>query len=193
MISATDLPATFKKSINFLSTQMKATIIMNKSTILCITLASFLLFGCATTKDVMLAKGTPTHQVRSVAQAQQEDNSSDMNKNLQSALFNEGLTVKAPLPAGTRKSAEVDAVVSYSDVWRWDVVMYLQSVSIRLFDAQSGDLLVSGNWNDSALHGFHDSKEVVKNLMSEMLEKLRNATPKDTNLVVQDISASASK
>jgi len=166
---------------------------MNKTTILCITLVSFLLFGCSTTKDVMLAKATPTHQVRTVAQAPQDDNSSDMNTNLQSALSNEGLTVKAPLPAGTRKSAEVDAIVSYSDVWRWDLTMYLKSVSIRLFDSQSGDLLVSGTWSDSALHGFRDSKEVVQNLVSEMFEKLRNATPKDTNLVVQDIRARASK
>lgn len=166
---------------------------MNKATTFCIALASLLLFGCATTKDVMLAKASPAHQVRTVAQTPQDDNSSDMNTNLLSALSKEGLTVKAPLPAGTRKSAEVDAIVSYSDVWRWDLVMYLKSVSIRLFDAQSGDLLVSGNWSDSTLHGFRDSKEVVQNLVSEMFDKLRNATPKDTNLAVQEIRPSASK
>ncbi|TCV88093.1 hypothetical protein [Sulfurirhabdus autotrophica] len=154
---------------------------MNKTTILSTALVSFLLFGCATTKDVMLAKATPTHPVKIVAQALQEGNSSDMNTNLQSALSKEGLTIKAPLPADARKSTEVDAIVSYSDVWRWDLVMYLKSVSIRLFDAQSGDLLVAGNWSDSALHGFRDSKEVVQNLVSEMFDKLRNATPKETN------------
>lgn len=129
----------------------------------------------------MLAKATPTHQVKSVAQALQEDNSSDMNTNLQTALSKEGLTIKTPLPTGTRKSSDVDAIVSYSDVWRWDLVMYLKSVSIQLFDAQSGDLLVSGNWNNSAFHGFQDSKVVVQNLVSEMFDKLRTATPKDTN------------
>lgn len=154
---------------------------MNKTAILCIALVSFLLFGCATKKDVMLAKATPTHQVRTISQAPQDGNSSDMNTNLQSALSKEGLTIKTLLPAGTRKSAEADAIVSYSDVWRWDLVMYLKSVSIQLFDAQSGDLLISGNWSDSALHGFHDSKEVVQNLVSEMFDKLRNATPKETN------------
>ena len=154
---------------------------MNKAIIFCIAIASFTLFGCATKEDVMLAKATPTHQVKSVAQALQEDNSSDMNTNLQTALSKEGLTIKTPLPTGTRKSSDVDAIVSYSDVWRWDLVMYLKSVSIQLFDAQSGDLLVSGNWNNSAFHGFQDSKVVVQNLVSDMFDKLRSATPKDTN------------
>jgi hypothetical protein len=154
---------------------------MKISTTLGILLASVSLFGCATSKDVLLAKATPTHQVRTVAQAIQEDNSSDMNTNLQSALTKEGIVLKAPLPAGTRKATDVDAIVSYSDVWRWDLVMYLKSVSIQLFDAQSGDLLVTGSWNDSTLHGFRDSKEIVQNLVDEMFDKLRSATPKNAN------------
>ncbi|WP_279432869.1 hypothetical protein [Luteimonas arsenica] len=44
----------------------------------------------------------------------------------------------------------MDGIVSYVDVWRWDIVMYLHSVAIKIFDARSGDLLVTGDWKNQA-------------------------------------------
>ena len=139
--------------------------------------AAFALVGCATTQEVTLAKSAPTKPIVTIAQVPKADNSEDMDAHLAAALLKEGMTLEARLPAGTRKSARVDAIVSYSDVWRWDVAMYLKSLSIQIHDAQSGLLLASGEWKESALHGFRDAGEVVRNLVHEVFAKLNAATP----------------
>ena len=132
--------------------------------------------GCATTQGVTLAKPNPTTQVATVAQVPDAGNSSEMNAILEAALQNEGILLNAPLPAGTRKSEEVDAIISYVDVWYWDMVMYLKALTVRLYEAETGDLLVTGQWDESALHGFHDAKVVMQSVVSEMLTTLRAAT-----------------
>lgn len=149
------------------------------------------LFGCSTTQNVMLAKISPTRQISTVAQVPEDGNSREMDDNLDQALMAQGMTIKAQLPAGTRKASDVDAIVSYTDVWRWDITMYLQSISIRLFDAQTGDLLASGNWHDSAMHGFRDAKQVVKTLVDQMFAKVREAEIKPQT-VNKQVAVSAS-
>jgi hypothetical protein len=133
--------------------------------------------GCATTQDVQVAKTPPAGAVSTAAHATDDGNSPEMDAILAAALQGEGISVTNALPAGTRQSPGVDVVVSYVDVWRWDLSMYLQSISIRLFDARSGDLLVAGNWKDSDLHGFRDPQLVVNGLVAEMLTKLRGGAP----------------
>jgi hypothetical protein len=137
---------------------------------------SFSLMGCSTTQKVSLAKLNAPKAIASVAQVPEEGNSPDMNAKLDSALRAEGLNVKQPLAQGTRTSGDVDAIVSYTDSWRWDIVMYLKSLTVRMYDAATGDLLVSGEWSDSALHGFRDSQAVVKGVVSEMLAKLKSGS-----------------
>ena len=137
--------------------------------------AVLLLSACATHQDVLLAKSAPP-PIMSIAQVPSEGNSAEMDGIVRKALVDHGFTVRAPLPAGTRTSGEVDAVISYVDVWRWDIVMYLQSVAIKMFDAKSGDLLVSGDWKNSAFHGFQDENTVVRELIADMTGKLKAAT-----------------
>jgi len=150
-----------------------------KAAALALTVA--LLSACSTTQTVTLAKANPAQKVTTVAQVPEDGNSPEMNASLTSAVQNEGLQVKAPLPEGTRKSDDVDAIVSYVDVWRWDLVMYLQKLSVKLYDAKTGDLLVMGDWHDSPAHGFRDSKAVMQSVVSEMLAKLRGATKSAAN------------
>jgi hypothetical protein len=136
------------------------------------------LAGCATTREVFVFQTPPPAGVASVAQVPDEGNSPAMNAYLESALRSSGLTITAPLPAGTRTSHDVDAIVSYTDVWRWELVMRLQSLRVRLYDGRSGDLLVTGAWNDSPLHGFRDANQAVQDLVGEMVARLKKATPK---------------
>lgn len=135
-----------------------------------------ILVGCSTTQEILLAKSKPTKIIQTVARSPGDSDAPDMNKNIDDAFAAQGLTVKPVLPPNTRKSPDVDAVVNYSDQWRWDIAMYLRALSISIFDAESGDLLVSGQWHDSALHGFKDSREVSHNLVADMLAKLKAAT-----------------
>jgi len=140
------------------------------------TAAIFLgLTGCSSTQQVTLAKQSIPNHVMTVSQVKQEDNSKDMDANLIQAVNSSGLQMKGSLPQGTAKSKDVDALISYQDTWRWDLVMYLKSVSVNLYDAKTGDLLVIGSWENSALHSFPDSGQVVRNLLNEMVNKVRAA------------------
>lgn len=138
--------------------------------------AALALSACSTSQQVMLAKQAPPRVV-TVAQVPDDGNSPEMDAYVRSALVKQGFSVRSPLPAGTRKSSEVDAIVSYVDVWRWDLVMYLQSIAIKMFDARTGDLLVTGDWKNSAFHGYPDEGEIVGQIVGEMAGKLDAAAP----------------
>lgn len=141
-----------------------------------IVLFAVLMTGCATSQNVTLGQLSAPQSLSSAALVPQEGNSSDMNENMRAAMLSQGLAPQAALPAGTRKSTEVDALVSYTDSWRWDLVMYLRSLTINIFDARSGNLLAMGRWDNSAMHTFPDSKLVTQNLMAEMLGKVKANT-----------------
>lgn len=144
--------------------------------IICIAAATALLLGgCSTSSNVQLAKHNPPPVV-TIAQKPDAGNSPEMDAFLQSALVKQGYTVRASLPEGTRKSDEVDAIISYVDVWRWDIVMYLQSIAIKMFDARTGDLMVTGDWKNSAMHGYHGDGAIIDQLVGEMSSKIKAAS-----------------
>jgi hypothetical protein len=130
--------------------------------------------GCSTTQEVTLTKSSFSKQIKSVVITPEENNSAEMTSNLETALLSSGVSVKPPVSVGVRKTAEADAVVSYVDVWRWDIVMYLRELSLKVYDADSGDLLALGSWKNSPLHGFQDAKVVVKGLVDEVLLKIKS-------------------
>jgi hypothetical protein len=140
--------------------------------------ALFTLSGCSTTQEILLAKSNSTRVIQTIARSPGDSVAEDMNKNIEDAFTAQGIEVKAALPPETRKAPDVDAIFIYSDQWRWDLVMYLRALTINIFDAESGDLLISGSWHDSTLHGFRDPREVSHNLVADMISKLKAATNK---------------
>lgn len=142
---------------------------------------SVLLLGCATTQEVTVTKSSIANPIKTIAQVRDAGNSPEMDGNLSIALQKNGLTVRQPLPQGIRQSSEVDTLVSYVDVWRWDIVMYMQSLTVKLSDAKTGDLLAIGQWSDSALHGFRDAKLVMEGLVAEMLQKVNSVRTTSAN------------
>ncbi|QBM26246.1 hypothetical protein HPF_01055 [Hydrogenophaga pseudoflava] len=100
-----------------------------------------------------------------------------MNSLLEAALLKEQLTVVGALPPGTRTAPGIDALVSYTDIWRWDLVMYLKHLTVQLYDAQTGQLLALGQWSDSPLHGFRNPKTVMEGLISDLVARVRGAKP----------------
>ena len=146
---------------------------MTRLLLLSAVLFSALMTGCATSQNVTLAQAAPAKPITTAALVPQDGNSPAMDTNLQAALVAQGVTPKTALPVSTRKSTDVDAIVTYTDVWRWDLIMYLKSITINVSDAASGNLLVMGRWDNSAFHGFQDAKQVTSELMSEMLAKLK--------------------
>jgi hypothetical protein len=132
-----------------------------------------LMTGCATSQNVTLAQLTTAKPIASAALVPQEGNAPDMDTNIRSALMAQGVTPQAALPAGTRKNADVDALVSYTAVWHWDLVMYLRTLTINISDAATGNLLAMARWDNSAFHGFQDAKQVTSDLVADMFGKLK--------------------
>ena len=130
--------------------------------------------GCATSQNVSLAQVSGTNSLATVALVPSAGNSPDMDSAIKSAFMGQGLTPKAALPAGTRKSNDVDVIVDYVDQWRWDLVMYLRWVTINMYDAETGNLLANARWDNSAFHGFQDYKVVVKGLVDDMVAKVKS-------------------
>jgi hypothetical protein len=94
-------------------------------------------------------------------------------------LFSVALTLRSKLPAGTTTAKDIDALVSYVDIWRWDVVMYMKNLTIRVNDAATGDLIAMAEWTESHFHQFRgDSgvKAVVEKLVADLMEKIRTPT-----------------
>jgi hypothetical protein len=140
----------------------------------CLALAST---GCSTTQTVQTTKTATVKMVRSVAQAPQAGNSPQMDGHLQTALLAQGLVVRKMPMAGTRQATDADALISYVDVWRWDIAMYMQSITLQLHDADTGELLASATWQDSFLHAFRDPGPIVTGLVDEMFARLRASKP----------------
>ena len=143
-------------------------------------LVSSALFGCASTTNVVVAKPGETQAIHAVAFAPQGGNSADMDAHVERDLLARGVAVKTIVTPGTRKAADVDAVVTYSDTWHWDLVMYLESLDLNIFDAKSGSLLATGHWENSRPHGFPNPATIIKKVMDEMFAKMGAANPDRT-------------
>jgi hypothetical protein len=127
----------------------------------------------------MLADVTPHSAPKTAALTPQDGNSEKMDKIVIDELKANGLEVKPTLPVGTRQSPDVDLVVAYVDHWFWDVAMYLRALEINVFDGKSGNLMVQGQWKDSALHGYRDPAQVLHEVVPDMLSRLKTAPDKD--------------
>jgi hypothetical protein len=130
--------------------------------------------GCATSMDVKLnPTAHPIQDGSKVYLVFLGDKSVDVDNSLQKAFLGEGFQV-----SGGKEDAmtdDSDLLVRYTDNWRWDLVMYLLSLELQLYDAKSKNLLSITTWKNSALHGFPNLDEVTKQLVKETVQKLKGA------------------
>jgi hypothetical protein len=140
--------------------------------------AASLLMGCGGSQSVIRTNTPSPEIIKTAALSPLAGNSPEVDSYIAEALLIQGVSANPPLPAGTRKSNDVDAIVTYLDVWKWDMAMFLKSISISFYDARTGALLVTGKWSDSFFHGYHRGESVSKDLIAEMLAKLGSKTDK---------------
>lgn len=142
--------------------------LLSLSTAIC-----FLLAGCGGAQTVTRTNAPLPEQIKSAAFSPQAGNSPEVDLYISDALAEQSVVTNPPVAAGVRRSPDSDTVITYTDVWRWDLAMYLQSISINLYDAKSGQLLVSGRWRDSLFHAYNRGESVSKELVTEMFNKLK--------------------
>jgi len=148
---------------------------MSKSSFIAL-LCAVVLSACATTSNVSLSKAPSAAVVSSAALVPADGNSTQMDGYIQESLTAQGLRVDPALPANANKTETSDLIVSYVDAWHWDIVMYMRYLNIYFYDGKTGDLVLTGNWQNSTLHSFPNAQKVVKELMAEMMGKLRSVT-----------------
>ncbi|QRM18875.1 hypothetical protein GBK02_05450 [Dechloromonas sp. TW-R-39-2] len=130
------------------------------------------LAGCGGSSTVTRFDAPVPSPLRSVSLSPMDGNSPEVTGYVSDAFMVQGVATAGGVPAGVLKTDNADAVVTYLDVWRWDLAMYMQSITINLYNAQTGQLMVSGRWKDSFFHTWNRGEAVSKELVAEMMAKL---------------------
>ncbi|WOD14192.1 hypothetical protein [Paraburkholderia kirstenboschensis] len=128
--------------------------------------ALVILPGCSTTQNVTAGPQVKSSLMTTARFTAHGGRSADMDAAIQRNLENHGVSV---LHAPACDKAEMN--VTYTDSWRWDIVMYLRSMDIRFYKAPSGGLIASGHWKNSVLHQFPNADGVVQDLIDEMFKE----------------------
>jgi hypothetical protein len=134
------------------------------------------LTGCATSRSVSVGQLAPQQKKITTAALVSQDGqccSPEMDSHIRQQLIAYGIMTKQALPTGTRQSADVDVIIAYSDVWRWNYVMCLQSLTINLFDGSSGNLLATSRWDNATPHEFQNPRAIIKELLDDVFSKLQ--------------------
>lgn len=129
--------------------------------------------GCGGSYTVNRMNGNVPVSIKTVAITPSDGNSPEVTGYVSDAITSNGISVMPALPPNVIKSDKVDMVVSYIDVWRWDLATYMQSISINFYNASTGELMVTGRWRDSFFHAWHRGESVSRQLIDEMIEKIR--------------------
>jgi hypothetical protein len=129
------------------------------------------LSGCSTTQNVTAGPQVKNSPMTTACFTAHGGRSADMDAAIQRNLENHGVSVSLA-PACDR----TDINVTYTDSWRWDIVMYLRSMDIRFYKAPSGGLVASGHWKNSMLRSFPNADGVVQGLIDEMFKQAGEPT-----------------
>ena len=129
--------------------------------------------GCGGSTIITRTSANVPEQIRSATFSAQSGNSSEVTGYVSEALASQGVATQSVTPSQGLKSNDVDAIVTYVDVWRWDLVTYMQSIAISLYNAKTGELLVTGRWKDSLFHTYFRGDSISRDLVNQMFEKLQ--------------------
>ena len=93
-----------------------------------------------------------------------------MDANLEREFLRHGFVVSVGPDGGAAPGAQL--IVRYTDDWKWDLKMYLRSLDVMVFDAKTNDLIATGSWRNSVVHGFYNSQKVVAKVVDDIVSKI---------------------
>lgn len=128
-----------------------------------------LLFGCATSRNVTASRDAPPLKSFKSAYVVNNGGKSNIGETIQDKLMLYGFVVKSGPDVVTLDNT--DLIVRYTDRWQWDLVMYLRSLDVRVYEGATGSLLVTGSWKNSPLHGFHSVEAVVSEVLNDIVHR----------------------
>ena len=115
--------------------------------LLALAVLAFSLAGCVNREGATLTPGADLSRLRSFHVVKFEPDHRGIEQLVAQELRAMGYTASSGPEAA--RPAEVDALVTYSDRWMWDITMYMMSLDITVRDARNGFPLAVGH----SLHG----------------------------------------
>jgi len=134
---------------------------------------STLLPACSTYKNVVVPHNSNPAEWKTAVLLESAGNSNEMDENLRIAMYKNGIDL-LPRDAtpGSSSATNADILVKYTDVWAWDLAMYLSTLDITFYNRKTYAELAKGEWHNSLFHGFHDAREVAIELVDAMFAEL---------------------
>jgi len=142
--------------------------------------------GCATTTGVT-ATSADVPSLKSFHVIKQSADSRDVDLLIAQQLSSMGLTVTTGSVSSTPQS--VDAVLTYQDYWKWDIVMRLVGLHVQILVPRTNNVLSSAQITRSTLDLSPNEALVKEVLVSALNSKM---TPEDRALMNNFYSGKAS-
>jgi hypothetical protein len=134
-----------------------------------------LMSGCSTTKELHLGTGEITTSLRAAAIAVSAGNTERMNGLFTADLKTRGFAEVRLVDPGTRRLHSADFILEYKDEWVWDLVMYLHSIEVTLYDPLSGKVIARTSWrhNSYVFHAYTKPEDVIRERLDELLASVK--------------------
>lgn len=123
----------------------------------------------------------PPNSVKTAAYSSVESSWGDIVKPIKSELNNYGIAMTDQVSIGQRRSEKNDIVIEADSQKKGDFFIYNKSIEIRIYNAETGILIVGGRWVNSYNHGKPDQDLVIRNLFSEMFAVYPDSFPRRIN------------
>lgn len=138
---------------------------MKKINLITCLFLNVILFGCV---NSMHQTQTSTYILSNIDKIYVEKFPPD-GRGIEKIIANELNAMGYQAIVGQIQPKNIDAVVTYRDKWRWDITMYMLSISIKIRDPDTGFPLAVGNSLHTSLTR-KSPEELVREVLGNMLK-----------------------
>lgn len=121
------------------------------------------LTGCATVKTTVSSPLPKGAQVSVISDRPLDD--WKIHNAIVRQLQTRGYTA---IDGGDSKSNPPFPALRYFDEWRWDLVMYLYALRVRVLDGKTGKIYSTADYQEGFLHGYPNSERAVGHIFDKL-------------------------
>lgn len=127
------------------------------------------LTGCASMKAPTINDPDQISSIKTAYIVEAETSTSEMRLAVQKSISDLGIaTWSGPL---SEKPGHMDIYVKCSDNWRWDITMYLSSLTVTVYDNDTNKMIATGGYeNTGFFHAFPDENQKAKEVVNSIFK-----------------------
>jgi len=129
-------------------------------------LAPIIAIACSTVRAPVVPDHGRLHSIRTAYVVVPPGENRGTDASIQVALAKHGIRVSKGSEAS--RPRDVDAYVTFAEIWRWDMVMYLESLDVSLFDSTTNALIASGQFRNSFFHSYPSAPDKVQEVVDSL-------------------------